>query len=101
MATATWIMDGDLGPFDVLSPRLGAADTIFLLNFALWRCAWRSLRRGRERSDYWKWVLSYRRRYLPLIRQQIERDAPGVELRVMRRPKEATTFLHAQQRLGR
>jgi adenylate kinase family enzyme len=97
----SWIMDGDLGPYDVLAPRLRSADTIFLLDFSLWRCAWRSLRRGRERADYWKWVLSYRRRYLPLIRQQIERDAPDVELRVMRRPKEVTTFLHAQQRRGR
>jgi adenylate kinase family enzyme len=96
-----WIMDGDLGPYDVLGPRLRRADTIIVLDFALWRCAWRSFRRGRERADYWKWVLRYRRSYLPLIRAQIERDAPDVELRVMRRPKEATTFLVAQQRRGR
>jgi hypothetical protein len=71
------------------------------MDFPLWRCVWRSLRRGRERADYWKWVLSYRRRSLPPIRQQIERDAPDAELHIMRRPKEATTFLRAQQRRGR
>ena len=98
---STWIMDGDLGPHDVLGPRLRKADTIFLLDFSLWRCAWRSLRRGRERADYWRWVFSYRRRYLPLIRQQIERDASDVDLRVMHRPKEATAFLRHQSRCCR
>ncbi len=60
MTPATWIMDGDLGTYDVLTPRLRTADTICWLDFALWRCAWRSLRRGRERADYWQWVLLYR-----------------------------------------
>jgi hypothetical protein len=31
VTAATWIMDGDLGPYDVLAPRLATADTIFLL----------------------------------------------------------------------
>ena len=85
-ATDAWIMDGDLGPHDVLAPRLERADTIFLLDFPVWRCIWRSIRRGRERSDYWKWVLIYRRGYLPLIMQQIESHAPDVDLRVIHRP---------------
>jgi adenylate kinase family enzyme len=59
-AADTWIMDGDLGPYDVLEPRLGRADAIFLLDFSLWRCCWRSFWRGRERWDYWKWVFTYR-----------------------------------------
>ena len=38
----TWIFDGDLGPHDVLEPRLGVADTVIILDFSLLRCAWRS-----------------------------------------------------------
>ncbi|HXW91264.1 MAG TPA: hypothetical protein VEK33_12020 [Terriglobales bacterium] len=45
-----WIMDGDLGHYDAVEGRLRVADTIILLDFSLVRCAWRALRRGRERS---------------------------------------------------
>jgi hypothetical protein len=34
-AADDWIMDGDLGPYDVLAPRLARADTVVLLDFAL------------------------------------------------------------------
>src|SRR4051794_12997256 len=58
-----WILDGDLGPYDSDLPmRLLVADTVVVLDFAFLRCAWRTLRRGHERSDYWHWVWAYRRR---------------------------------------
>jgi adenylate kinase family enzyme len=88
-----WIMDGDLGPYDVLEPRLRRADTIFLLDFSLWRCAWRSLRRGRERGDYWKWVVTYRIRYLPTIKREIGQVAPDIDLRLVPRPHEIAAIL--------
>ena len=53
-----WIIDGDLGPYDAVEVRLAAADTIILLDFSLLRCALRALRRGRERNDFWRWLLS-------------------------------------------
>ena len=34
-----WIMDGDLGPYDIVEVRLRAADTIIFLDFSLIRCA--------------------------------------------------------------
>ena len=80
-----WILDGDLGPYDVLAPRLQAADTIVVLDFPLWRCVWQSLRRGRERRDYWTWVVTYRRRHLPSILRQIEAEAPRAQRHVVRR----------------
>ena len=55
-----WIMDGDLGPYDVLDVRLQAADTVVLLEFSLLRCTWRAIRRSRERADFWRWLF-----YLP------------------------------------
>src|SRR5688572_1825764 len=33
-----WIMDGDLGKYDVLSERLRLADTVIILNFSFWTC---------------------------------------------------------------
>jgi hypothetical protein len=38
-AHESWIMDGDLGPYDVLDVRLQAADTIVFLDFSSARCA--------------------------------------------------------------
>ena len=35
---ACWVMDGDLGPYDVLPVRLSAADTVLLLDFPMWLC---------------------------------------------------------------
>jgi adenylate kinase family enzyme len=51
-----WILDGDLGPYDAPEVRLHAADTVIVLNFALWRCAWRAARRSRENCAFWRLV---------------------------------------------
>lgn len=51
-----WIMDGDLGPYDAIEARLRAAGTIIFLDFSLVRCAWREVRRSRERLDFWLWL---------------------------------------------
>lgn len=45
-ARPRWIMDGDLGQYDVLGPRLVAADTVLVLDFSLVRCIWRAAPRG-------------------------------------------------------
>ena len=45
-AADAWIMDGDLGPYDVLDERLRRADTVVVLDLARWRCVVRSLRRS-------------------------------------------------------
>ena len=89
-----WILDGDLGPYDsVLGMRLRAADTVVVLNFSFPRCAWRTLLRGRERADYWRWVRTYRRQSLPGILRAINRDAPQARLHVLRRPRTAARLL--------
>jgi adenylate kinase family enzyme len=85
---SAWILDGDLGPYDVLAPRLRAADTIVVLDFPLRRCVWQSLLRGRERRDYWMWVVTYRRRYLPSVLRQIQAEAPTAHVHLARRPKD-------------
>jgi hypothetical protein len=55
-----------------------------VLNFGLLRCTWRTLRRGREGADYWRWVWTYRRRRLPVIMSAIRPDAPQARLYVLR-----------------
>ena len=89
----SWIMDGDLGPYDVLEIRLQAADTVVFLDFSPLRCAWRAIRRSRERADFWLWLLSYRRRSRPLLLQTISAHAPNADLHVLRTPRAVRQFL--------
>jgi adenylate kinase family enzyme len=94
IAGDAWILDGDLGPYDSgLSARLAAADTIIVLDFGFVRCAWRTLRRGREQAEYWRWVWSYRRRSLPRLRVAIVAHLPRAQVHVLRDPRMVRRFL--------
>jgi len=88
----TWIMDGDLRPYDVLDVRLRAADTIVFLDFSRVRCAWRAIRRSRERADFWRWLWSYRRHSRPLIWQAIAAHAACADLHVLTTPRAVRRF---------
>lgn len=102
VARDAWILDGDLGPHDsALRVRLHAADTIIVLNFSILRCTWRTLRRGRERADYWQWVRAYRRQSLPALMHAIREDAPQTRLYVLRHPGMARRLLAQIQRQAR
>lgn len=96
-AAERWIMDGDLGPYDVLAPRLARADTVLLLDFSLPRCVWNAARRSRERLDFWWWVLTWRVRHRRRLREQIRRHAPGAEVVVLRNPRQVEAFLAGTQ----
>lgn len=50
-ARESWIMDGDVGPYDV---RMQAAQTIVFLDFSPLRCAWRAIRRSPEPAGFWR-----------------------------------------------
>ena len=89
----SWIMDGDLGPHDVIDIRLQAADTIVFLDFSPARCAWRAIRRSRERADFWRWLFTYRRRSRPLIRQAIAAQAGRADLHVLPTPRMVRRFV--------
>ncbi|MDP9843429.1 adenylate kinase family enzyme [Streptosporangium lutulentum] len=89
-----WILDGDLGPYDTaLDVRLRMADTIIVLDFSFPRCAWRTIRRGRERADFWRWVWAYRRRGLPRMTQAITAHAPHADTHLLRNPRAVRRFL--------
>jgi len=92
-AQESWIMDGDLGPYDVLSIRLQAADAIVFLDFSPFRCAWRAIRRSPERADFWKWLLLYRRRSRPVLRQAIAAHAGDAAVYVLPTPRAARRFV--------
>lgn len=91
--SSEWILDGDLGPYDVLTTRLERADTVVLLDLPTWLCAWRALRRSRQRLDFWRWLLTWRRRYLPGLLQQIAEHAPHADVLVLHRPNEVERLL--------
>jgi len=83
-----WIMDGDLGPYDAVEVRLRAADTVIFLDFSLVRCAWRALRRSRERADSWLWLLRYRRLHRPFLIEAIAAHAGNATIHTLRNPPE-------------
>jgi adenylate kinase family enzyme len=89
----SWIMDGDLGPYDVLDVRLRAADTIVFLDFSPARCAWRAIRRSRERADFWWWLLTYRRKSRPLLLQAIAEHAGDADIHILPTPRTVRRFL--------
>ncbi len=88
-----WILDGDLGPHDVLNVRLARADTVVVLDMSLWRCAWRAARRSRENLDFWRWLVTYRRRALPVVRAAIAEHAGNTDVHVLRNPGDVRRFL--------
>ena len=92
-AQESWIMDGDLGPYDVLNIRLHAADAIVFLDFSPFRCAWRAIRRSPERADFWKWLLLYRRRSRPVLRQAIAAHTGDAAVCVLPTPRAVRRFV--------
>lgn len=90
-----WVLDGDLGSYDVLSARVRAADTVVVLDFPLWLCAWRAIRRSRENLAFWRWVIGYRRHSLPVVMATVAEHAPGARVWVLRHPREVDRVLSA------
>ena len=92
-ASPQWILDGDLGPYDILDVRLRRADTVVLFDLRTWRCVWRALRRGRERADFWRWLLTWRRRYRSVLLDRIATFAPQATLVVIHGPRDVKALL--------
>jgi len=93
VAKDEWIIDGDLGQFDVVETRLGAADTVIFLDFSLLCCARRAIRRSRERIDFWWWVVAYPWRSRPALLKAIAVYAPSAKLHVFRNPESLQQFV--------
>jgi hypothetical protein len=71
VAKDSWILDGDLGPYDAPGVRIKAADTILVLDLPRWLCLFRSARRSKERMDYWAWIWSWTRKHKPKLMAEI------------------------------
>ncbi len=84
VAGERWILDGDLGPYDALDVRLRRADAVVVFDIPTVVCVWRTWRRSRERLDYWKWLLTWRRHYRPRILRVIGECAPDARVFVVR-----------------
>jgi len=88
-----WILDGDLGPYDVTEPRLSRADTVIIMDTSLTTCVWRAVRRGRQRFDFWAWVFRWGRTYRPQILADVQRYAPAAEVVRMSNTRAADRWL--------
>jgi adenylate kinase family enzyme len=93
VAEEEWIMDGDLGLYDVVEIRLRSADTILFLDFSLLRCVWRAIQRSRERLDFWRWLLAYRWQGRPVLMEAIAKHAVHADLHVFRNPAALRRFV--------
>lgn len=89
----SWILDGDLGPYDLIEVRLRAADTVVFLDFSLLRCGRRAIRRSRENAAFWRWLLTCRRRSRPRLLAAIAAHAPGARVHVLATPRAVRRFL--------
>jgi adenylate kinase family enzyme len=83
-----WILDGDLGPYDAPETRLARADAIVLFDLGFAVCAWRALRRSRERFDFWQWLVTWRRHYRPETMRAVATSAPDAQLFVVRNDRD-------------
>ncbi|MGI5499745.1 hypothetical protein [Lentzea sp. CA-135723] len=90
-AAHEWVMDGDLGPYDVLDVRLRRADTVLLLDYSFPRCAWQALLRSRENLDFWRWVWSWRRRHRPALLKAV--NSSDASVHVFRNPRATARFV--------
>ena len=88
-----WIIDGDLGPYDVRPPRLARADTVIIVDTPLATCLWRAIRRGRQRMDFWVWVITWGRKHRPQILDDVRRCAPTANLVTLRSSAEVDRWL--------
>jgi adenylate kinase family enzyme len=96
-----WILDGDLGPYDMLDVRLTFCDAVVLFDLPTRVCAWRAVKRSRQGLDFWRWLLTWRRRCRPRILQSIAEHAPSAELFVIRRDRDLDGVLASLGVVGR
>jgi len=96
-AQPRWIMDGDLGPYDAVEPRLRAASTVVVLDLPLWLCAWRARRRGPERRDFWDWTIRWRRHSRPHLLRSISELAPQADVVILRNRRSVGRWLSASR----
>jgi adenylate kinase family enzyme len=108
IAGERWVIDGNYG--GTLGPRLSRADTAIWLDFPVWLCVWRVVRRaiqyrGRTRPDMAEGCperlncefLVYTARFPWSGRKRIVAKLPAFTGRLihLRRPSEAADFLRA------
>lgn len=103
-----WVVDGNYGA--TLDARLAAADTAIFMDFPAWLCLWRVIwrwirYRGRTRVDmgpgcpemidleFLGWIASFRRKSRPKIVAALRAQEEGLQVVVLRSPREAREFL--------
>lgn len=96
-----WIMDADLGPFDITEPKLGHPDEVWVLNYSPLRCLLRALRYPKERRDVRVWVFRWRREYLTDALAQIASVAPEVRVRSFSNPSQLAAAIAELPRRNR
>jgi adenylate kinase family enzyme len=111
-----WIIDG-WGDFPIIEARLGAADTIILFDFPLWRHYWWAMKRqikgsfvpridgpyGHRQNTptllQWIWILHRHR--MPALRELVARHGAGKQVIRIRRLRDLHGVYAASNRAAR
>lgn len=88
-----WVMDADLGPFDIREPKLGHPDEIWVLDFGPFTALRRALHRPAERRDLRFWLFKWRRHYLDAALVEFAQYAPETRIRRFTKPAEVAAAL--------
>ena len=91
-ASPTWVIDADLGPFDVDEPRLGHPDEVWVLDFSPLTCLLRALRYPAERRDVRVWMFRWRKEYLVDELARLKARTPQLRLRIFASPTQLAAF---------
>jgi len=65
---------------------------VLVFDFSLPRCTWRALRRSRERADFCRWLITWRRGRDALL-SAISEHAPNAPVHVLRSPRDVRRLL--------
>ena len=76
--------------YDDPAPGSAELTPVVVLDMPFCLCAWRALRRGNERRDFWRWALRWRRRSRPQLMAAIATHAPAADVVVLRGPRAAS-----------
>lgn len=90
-----WIMDADLGPFDITEPKLGHPDEVWVIDYSPLTCLLRALAYPAERRDVRVWLFRWRRDYLHQALAEIAKTSPEVAVRHFTKPSQLADALAA------
>jgi adenylate kinase family enzyme len=97
---SAWILDGDLGPYDVAQPRLLAADTIIVLDLSPWKWLWRAADGQGSEPTSGAGRLMWRRQSRPALLKALAETGSAADVHIFRSARAVEIFIAGIEGLG-